>query len=103
MKPLYQHDCNSCTFLGSVEGREHPAEFMQPADPIKKADLYVCGAHEHLTVIARFSDELSDYSSGVPFAFLDDPNLFLKEVARRALCLPGYIPIFMKKDRKSVV
>lgn len=90
MNPLYQHDCSSCTFLGSVEGAAHPGDLS------KKTDLYVCGRHEHLTVIARYSSDLPDYSSGLAFAFLEHPHLLLREAARRALLLPGMIPAFMK-------
>lgn len=50
MKPNYVHDCDKCTFLGSavVDG--------------KVVDLYHC-AYEP-TIIARWSSEGGDYSSG---------------------------------------
>lgn len=53
MKPIYKHDCDACQFLGStvVEGEAY--------------DLYYC-AHEP-TIIARWSDEGADYSSGLCF------------------------------------
>lgn len=53
MKPIFTHDCDSCTFLGSavIEGKEF--------------DLYHC-AYEP-TVIARFSSEGADYASGLCF------------------------------------
>ena len=49
--PRYDHDCDSCVFLGSH--RLH--------------DLYFCPQHGIPTIIARFSDEPSDYYSGMSF------------------------------------
>ena len=52
-KPRYQHDCNTCTFLGQY----------------KEYDLYYCpqgGGRD--TVIGRFSDNGPDYISGILFA-----------------------------------
>jgi len=46
----YQHDCSACTFLG-----QH-----------NDADLYFCSqGGKFPTVIARYSDEGSDYQSGL--------------------------------------
>jgi NCAIR mutase (PurE)-related protein len=71
MSARYEHDCDRCTFLG-----EHGA-----------VDLYVCarnGAAD--TVIARRSDEGSDYSSGLVFAHTGAiPDL--TEAKRRAEAL----------------
>jgi hypothetical protein len=55
MTPRFQHDCSDCTFLGYG--------FYQRA-PV---DWYVCKVPQDglRTVIARRSDELSDYASGV--------------------------------------
>jgi hypothetical protein len=46
-QPRYVHDCDGCTFLGQFE----------------EYDLYACDN----TVIARRSDEGSDYKSGLVF------------------------------------
>ena len=53
MEPRYTHDCEGCTFLG-ISGN---------------ADLYFCEQGGTLkTIIARFSDNSSDYISGLAFA-----------------------------------
>lgn len=55
MKPLFEHDCDACTFLG------HNDEGTM--------DLYFCPQLPGLpTVIARFSDNGPDYMSGIAFA-----------------------------------
>lgn len=60
--PLYQHDCTRCTFLGRFH-YAHPAYTREP----KEVDLYHCTQGGHVpTVIARYSDEPGDYSSGMP-------------------------------------
>lgn len=54
MKPKFKHDCKHCTFLG---GHEEKDEY---------ADLYFCDQlHKLPTVIARFSSEGADYTSGL--------------------------------------
>lgn len=53
MDPQFQHDCETCTFLGHYN--EH--------------DLYHCKSTAP-TVIARRSDDPPDYSSGLMFAGL---------------------------------
>jgi len=55
-EPLYQHDCKACRFLGSLTKDD------------KAMDLYFCGEEPGSTVIARYSDEGPDYSSGLGFA-----------------------------------
>ena len=47
-EPLYEHDCKSCIFLGALIDY----------------DLYYCGKQGDITVIARYSDEPSEYLSG---------------------------------------
>ena len=67
-KPLYEHDCNECVFLGVFNTQ----------------DLYSCKTNESpasATVIARRSSEESDYSSGIGFKH----NANLLEATRRAL------------------
>lgn len=58
-KPLYRHDCSRCHFLGSVDN----------------ADLYACIGASEQTVIARYSDEGANYSSGLYFAYGANPLL----------------------------
>ena len=50
-EPRHKHDCDQCDYLGQYEG----------------ADLYFCGKSLP-TVIARYSDEPSDYTSGLEIA-----------------------------------
>ena len=50
--PQYQHDCDTCTFLGQY----------------KNYDLYFCPQRGLPTVIARWSDNGPDYTSGMVFA-----------------------------------
>lgn len=57
--PRYEHDCESCYFLGQHED----------------ADLYACCMGKTATVIARTSDEGSDYTSGIAGALNGDAAL----------------------------
>jgi hypothetical protein len=52
--PRYNHDCDKCVFLGEYE----------------EYDLYFCGQGTLLTstVIARYSNNGEDYTSGIDFA-----------------------------------
>lgn len=54
-KPQWKHDCTNCRFLGLTIGGGH------------LADLYVCEGSDpgdrDPTILARFSDEGSDYLS----------------------------------------
>mgnify|MGYP000101909513 CR=1 FL=1 len=72
-KPQFEHDCSHCTFLGRF-------------DDGRPCDLYWCQGLIETTVIARYSDEGSDYTSGMIFA---DRNLnpALVEAKRRAVAL----------------
>jgi hypothetical protein len=65
-KPFFVHDCDTCTFLGSIDGH----------------DLYVHTSDLHPTVIARWSSDGPDYFSGLVFA---DHNPLLGEAKRRAV------------------
>ena len=56
VKPLYEHDCDKCTFLGSTSG----------CTPEK--DLYWCHQGGMPTVISRASSNGPDYVSGKEFA-----------------------------------
>jgi len=68
--PTYKHDCTQCVFLGTATA---------PGTP-QVVDLYFCDQGGRPTVIARFSDDASDYQSGLGFTSL----LFLKEAELRA-------------------
>lgn len=64
-KPLYEHDCPVCIFLGTF--RAH--------------DLYLC-VNEPVTVLARWSSDGPDYLSGM--CFVPD-DLLLREACARAV------------------
>lgn len=49
--PRFEHDCTECRYLGYTE----------------KADLYWCPQGGYPTVIARYSSDPPDYSSGLAF------------------------------------
>lgn len=55
--PLYTHDCDQCVFCGHMPFRERNI-----------ADVYICRrtktrARVHTTVVVRYSDEGSEYTS----------------------------------------
>jgi len=52
MTPLYDHDCDTCVFLG----------------PFEDHDLYVC-SHAN-KIIGRYGSSPSDYVSNVDFAIM---------------------------------
>jgi len=52
MQPKFKHDCSACTFLGHFN----------------ENDLYHCTQSVSPTVIARYGDNGSAYSSGLVFA-----------------------------------
>ncbi len=52
IKPIYEHDCTSCIFLGTILN-----------DKDLPVDLYFCPKEP--TILARFSSEGSDYTSGL--------------------------------------
>lgn len=66
-KPLFKHECTSCTFLGTSSDN--------------KADLYFCPQSGSPTIIARYSDDGPDYISGAVFA---KDNQHLAEAKERA-------------------
>jgi hypothetical protein len=66
MEPLYKHDCAICVFLGTFN----------------EADLYFHHGPLERTVVARYSSDGPDYSSGLCFA---DVNPNLREAKRRAI------------------
>lgn len=56
MKPVYQHDCDACVFLGTVLG-----------DADYPYDLYACVGPSN-TVIARYGNYGWQYQSGIALA-----------------------------------
>lgn len=52
-KPKFKHNCDDCLFLGHME-------LTFEGTKSKAADLY---SHNHVSIIARYSDEPSDNSS----------------------------------------
>lgn len=48
MKPIHEHDCEKCAFLGNIDG---------------KVDVYACWQYESPTWVARFSSEGPDCTS----------------------------------------
>ena len=64
--PLFEHpECECCTYLGTTDvSTDYGGQ-----DSIGKADWYGCTqGGRRVTIIARFSDEDSDYHSGQPHA-----------------------------------
>lgn len=80
-QPHYQHDCESCVYLGSYT--------INPDwdGGSTTYDLYHCG-NQYPTVIARYSSEGGDYLSGLIFA-IKHPEHYpqLAEALRRAAAL----------------
>lgn len=73
-KPVFVHDCDTCTFLGTYHGQ----------------DLYVHGTPENPSsggsIIARYGSEGWEYSSGWVFGVKrENPHPELAEAARRYL------------------
>lgn len=61
MKPIYQHDCEACTFLGTWTGNQ--THFEGTTGGEGTWDLYFCGTHTRGSVICRYGDEGSEYCS----------------------------------------
>ncbi len=78
-KPQYKHDCKSCVFLGNLLAGG------------KAADLYFCPQHGMPTVIARYSNELGDYSSGLTFGHPETGNIAELMVARATAVRKGLL------------
>lgn len=62
MKPRYVHDCDVCKFLGQFD---YDGPLSDGTTERCAADLYYCHSNGFLggSVLARHSDEPSDYSS----------------------------------------
>lgn len=52
-KPKWEHDCDSCVFLGNTIGGHHTVDLYYHAST----------EHDYVSVIARYSDDGPDYSS----------------------------------------
>jgi hypothetical protein len=70
--PQYLHDCSDCEYLGSTLRRTGD-------ETIQRVELYWCHAPEEGNVLARMSDGLGDYVSGLSAA-QHDPDLALAVV-----------------------
>lgn len=73
---LHKHDRDCCAYLGRYEG-----EYL---GRVHHDDLYYCNTPTGATVLARHSDEPSDYCSGMNFA-TGDLIPSLTEARRRAV------------------
>jgi hypothetical protein len=75
MKPIYEHDCDCCTFLGNF------------TDEFETYDLYHCAGGFGPTVVGRYDNEGSKYISGMVFAIHayenNEPGVWL-ELYKRA-------------------
>ena len=94
MKPQFEHDCDECVLLGRIEhSRKTVPDFMPDDDglltlaiglcDVKHVDLYWCEKQPRPTVIARYSDEGSDYVSGLMHAGANKDLLAAKKLAMR--------------------
>lgn len=85
-KPRFKHDCTECEFLGRYETHAY-AHFIDDdrTDPLVLYDLYVHWDSDGTinTVIARHSDEGSEYTCGL----YGLSHLALQEALRRAIKL----------------
>lgn len=81
-KPLFDHDCTKCVFLGRC-AQERPEEEHKGIAALRFVgwDLYFCPQHGLPTVIARFGHQGPDYVSGLAAG---DAIPVLGEARRRA-------------------
>jgi hypothetical protein len=66
-KPIFEHDCQSCVYLATVTYEEVTYTDYGSFHKQAPADLYYCpqGGIPVSTLIARFSDDGPDYTSGL--------------------------------------
>jgi hypothetical protein len=92
-KPHFEHDCDSCKFLGTLTLPEDNETSKRYETTV--FDLYFCKQEIFgQTVISRYGNKGYEYSSGLTFARegeFGNPNLL--EAKRRAIKL-GYLPQF---------
>lgn len=99
-KPRYTHDCDKCTFLGSVT---YPGPLADGTTPLRNADLYYCtNSIEGGTVIARESSEGSEYAS-VPTKILEDHYLKMSKVGHFSTSAPALIAAYFFAKAKGLV
>lgn len=79
--PQFTHDCEQCTYLG-----------RHVDDKGNEADLYIHLSQRDIeqTVIARYSSEGREYSSGAPFSFGSNPALTEARLRAQARGLVEY-------------
>ena len=82
MKKNFTHTCSACKYLGSTQ---------DPQNDNVICDLHICRPTQgsQVTVIARYSNEESDYQSGLNVAF-EHGSFVLWVAAQRAIRL-GYL------------
>lgn len=73
VKPIYEHDCDKCIFLGNYESPKSGDNQLY--------DLYFCPGED--TVVARYGNNGWEYASGMRFSSYDGSSLF--EAKRRAI------------------
>jgi len=91
-RPTFQHDCDECVFLGRYQSsgtQDIPLDIPHVGRVTKRApipeedcDLYYCEIGPMPTVIARYSDEGSDYKSGMLAAEYDSALAAAKIAAK---------------------
>jgi hypothetical protein len=80
--PQYKHDCNRCVFLGRF----------------KAVDLYFCNQGGSIpTVIARYSSEGPDYTSGI-WESTSNPDLTEGRARATARGLLGDCPVLLGRQ-----
>lgn len=84
MEKNFEHHCSCCQFLGSTK---------DPQNNNYTCDLYICRPTKgsHITVLARYSDTISDYQSGLNSAF-EHGSFILWVASQRAIKL-GYLTL----------
>jgi hypothetical protein len=78
VKPVHQHDCDKCAYLGRLERAAQVFPSVVPNNEAwdqvfginekKEIDLYYCAQGSLPTVVARYSDDPDDYESGLAVA-----------------------------------
>lgn len=92
-QPLHKHDRDCCAYLGRYEG-----EYL---GRVHHDDLYYCNTPTGATVLARHSDEPSDYCSGMNFAtegLIPSLTEALRRAVDKGLCDPQGVSIEQLPD-----
>ena len=102
MKPQFQHDCDKCEFLGSFD---YQGCLVDGSIADFTADLYVCRGVRNLgrgkddTLIARLSDEGSDYCSGWPEQYVLKVNEPIEELSTHG---PAMIEAYKRWSKAQI-